>query len=251
MKLATIALLILSLTHAAHADVTAPAAAPPTTLQLLIWSGADDRPHAEALLDEYRQRFGGDRSSDPTAFELHKPYPQVLESAKVQGLKPGFFIVALGVCAAPDPRLVKTLSLLQRGVYTRAVTGLPETCPTLADNWDDGGHARFRTLDGFELSAVVLTAAQDDELSGRCPIFVSLRDSSGKLVGSSSEGPRRCIFTSVRANKQGIVIEYEYTSRGCTQDERSTTRELFTVADGKLVGKTLSDKVTRKMSCDD
>jgi hypothetical protein len=108
--------------------------------ELLVWSGGKTRAEAEFQQETLKPYL-----------EALKPFlpvkPAVMESARVEGLKPGFFIVALGVC--PKEKLREPLSVFQAlypDVYTRTVAYKPteETpklaCPELAsDATDDNG----------------------------------------------------------------------------------------------------------------
>lgn len=100
--------------------------APRVEGELLIWSGGKTRAEAERqqqALKAYQK-----------ALEPVLPLTsEVLESARVPGLKPGFFIVALGVC--PKEKVADPLGVLKAvspEVYTRSVKYPPdEATPAL------------------------------------------------------------------------------------------------------------------------
>lgn len=115
--------------------------------ELLIWSGAKTRAEAEAQrrgLDAYLKVLEPVLSS----------HPEVFESARIEGLKPGFFIVALGLC--PKKEAAAPLAVFQGiypDVYTRTVkfpaSALPRPrCPepqpaaTNDDNLDVPWHLK-------------------------------------------------------------------------------------------------------------
>ncbi|PTL82281.1 hypothetical protein [Vitiosangium sp. GDMCC 1.1324] len=83
--------------------------------EMLIWSGGKTRDEAE----RQQQDLAAYQKVLDTVLPLS---PQVLESARIQGLKPGFFVVALGVC--PKDEVSEPLGVLQAiypDVYTRTV----------------------------------------------------------------------------------------------------------------------------------
>jgi hypothetical protein len=83
--------------------------------ELIIWSGAKTREDAESQEAGFLSYASA--LSDVLAVE-----PAVLESARVEGLKPGFFVVALGLC--PKAQVHQPLRIFQAlypDVYTRAV----------------------------------------------------------------------------------------------------------------------------------
>ncbi len=99
--------------------------------ELLVWSGGKTRAEAESQREGLKAYL---EALDPVL----KVKPEVMESARVEGLKPGFFVVALGVC--PKDQVGAPLDVFQAiypDVYTRTVTYSPtgETpalgCPEL------------------------------------------------------------------------------------------------------------------------
>lgn len=95
---------------------------------ILVWSGASDRKAAEAQLAAAQPLF----DALSTFVELS---PAVVESARVKGLKPGFFVVALGVCSAHELAWAKGLfGALRPPVYSKPVEYImqgdaPLPCP--------------------------------------------------------------------------------------------------------------------------
>ncbi|HVG58636.1 MAG TPA: hypothetical protein VNA24_08785 [Hyalangium sp.] len=83
--------------------------------ELIVWSGAKTREDAES--QEIAFMGYSTALSDILMLE-----PAVLESSKVEGLKPGFFVVALGLC--PKDKVEQPLRIFQAlypDVYTRTV----------------------------------------------------------------------------------------------------------------------------------
>jgi hypothetical protein len=242
---------------AVSADESVPALpkAPPTSgIQMIIWGGGDTRAEADALLKDYNDRVGTVGDFRDPAIQTRDPYPRVVESAKVPGLAPGFFIVALGTCPDEAVRpLLKLLAPLQRGVYARPIdTKKPPQCPSLGEGWDEPAIAKSKTKDGFELTAVVFTRSQDerDPSDSSCGILLELRSPSGQLLQHVLDAPRRCLFDSLHVRRDGIVVRYNYSSQSCTLDERSDVKELSFIEDAKIKTKLLSSRVTNKMACD-
>ncbi|WP_224241354.1 hypothetical protein [Hyalangium gracile] len=100
------------------APPTAPAGQPGEA-ELIVWSGGKTREEAEQQqegLDAYLKALE----------DIYVVKPVVLESARVEGLKPGFFIVALGLC--PKEKVAEPLRIFQTlyaDVYTRTVKYKP------------------------------------------------------------------------------------------------------------------------------
>ena len=108
-------------------------AAPPLVRgEMVVWSGGKTRAEAERQLEGLKPYL---KALEPVL----KFQPAVVESARVEGLKPGFFIVALGVC--PKQQVEESLATFQAiypDVYTRSVKYQPTDelpaleCPELA-----------------------------------------------------------------------------------------------------------------------
>src|SRR5262249_18500364 len=83
--------------------------------QMIVWSGGRTEAEAQSQL----QGFARYASALKDFIDVT---PVVVESATVEGLKPGFFVVALGVCdenAVSFP--VKIFQAIEPAVYTRQV----------------------------------------------------------------------------------------------------------------------------------
>jgi hypothetical protein len=104
-----------------QASAVPPAKTPGKSIEgeLLVWSGGKTRAEAES------QREGLTAYLDALKPVL-KVKAEVMESARVEGLKPGFFVVALGVC--PKDKVDEPLGVFQAiypDVYTRTVKYSP------------------------------------------------------------------------------------------------------------------------------
>jgi hypothetical protein len=106
--------------------------------QMIIWSGGRTENEAQSQLESF-QRY----------VEALKDFltvtPLVVESATVEGLKPGFFVVALGVCDEKAARApLKLFQAIEPSVYARRVHYNAENaaeapdCPVLVQIAKDG-----------------------------------------------------------------------------------------------------------------
>ena len=86
--------------------------------ELFVWSGGATRAEAEAQ----KENFAAYQQVLEPVLTLE---PQVLESARIEGLKPGFFVVALGVCPKKEMASLKVFQALAPEVYTRSVKYAP------------------------------------------------------------------------------------------------------------------------------
>jgi hypothetical protein len=102
---------------------------------MIIWSGANKREQADQQLLDAQQLVGlFDKYLEGGAASL-----EVFESAKVSGLKPGFFVVSLGVCPADEVgEVLGVFQAIYPDVYAKPVKYRPSdelpaaTCPRLA-----------------------------------------------------------------------------------------------------------------------
>lgn len=106
--------------------------------QMIIWSGGRTESEAQGQLARF-QRFVAALKDFLTVT------PLVVESATVEGLKPGFFVVALGVCDEKAARApLKLFQAIEPAVYARQVHYNAENaaeapdCPALVQIASDG-----------------------------------------------------------------------------------------------------------------
>lgn len=119
MKPAFAAVLLCSISFS---SAFAKAPSSPQREQLLIWDGAASREEAEKLLARDKVVFAGLAA----ALDLHPsatmPFPQIIESSTLSGLKPGFFVISVGGCDAREARkALAVLKLIRPQVYARPV----------------------------------------------------------------------------------------------------------------------------------
>lgn len=114
----------------------------PQREQLLIWDGAGSREEVEKLLARDKVAFAGLAE----ALDLHPsatmPFPQVIESSTLSGLKPGFFVISVGACGAREARkALAVLKLIRKQVYARTVVRKFDTLAGVCGtdlHWPDG-----------------------------------------------------------------------------------------------------------------
>jgi hypothetical protein len=156
MKWLPLSLLVAAQAHAAE-------------LQALILTGAASEAAAAPLLEAAKKRV--EEAKD--VLELAPGFPKVVQSDKVPGLKPGFWIVLAGFCEKDT--VLGALKALDSGAYSRPVTVDAAACPKIADGWtvtteEAKDPATKRLLRG------VLFAGSDWRL------YLSLKEKSGALV---------------------------------------------------------------------
>ena len=104
------------------ASLTSAFAKPPPRKQLLIWNGGTTREEAETLLKRDKVAFSALAEALDLTVSATMPFPQLIESSTLQGLKPGFFVISMGLCDARDAKkALAVLKLLRRQVYARPV----------------------------------------------------------------------------------------------------------------------------------
>ena len=107
--------------------------------QMIIWSGGRTKGEAQSQLEGFKRYAAALK-------DFIDVTPVLVESATVEGLKPGFFVVALGVCnddAASFP--LKLFQAIEPAVYTRQVhykdAAEAPQCPAPVQIASDGNDA--------------------------------------------------------------------------------------------------------------
>jgi hypothetical protein len=169
---------------------------------LLIWGGAKTEAEASTWMQRWtvENPFQGDGTTGPTLpgswFELASPYPQILKSDGVEGLKPGFHLVVLGACepgkAAAALALVKAA---YAGAYLRTVTSaVPLGCPKTGATVEATYELKHPSGSVLQLTALRFSSASRD---GSAPqqedgsahgLIAYLRKGTGPLLD------RRCAW---------------------------------------------------------
>lgn len=152
----------------------APALAEPA--RALIWSGGATAEAGAAALAEVPPKLGA-------LLALGAGFPKVVESRSIAGLKPGFFIVLLGLCG---PTEVELLLSVDRRVYARPVEVAREAlaCPAFAGKWKVADRALGKVshvrLVNDDEGARIQRRGDADLAPWR--LMVWLRDDAGELL---------------------------------------------------------------------
>lgn len=227
-------LTVLVLSLPAWADATA-----------VIWGGGSTQELADASMREWAER------SEAWGFvELAPGFPQVVQSDSLAGLKPGLFVVLLGVCAGATPDFaVDVLDALEPAVYTRTVKwSKPDACPhtTTTKEFEDPTWTLSRvervTVNGAELSAFLVSGHQPQgsefETKG-WSVYVFLR--KGKAVETLTLKNTDSDFATVNTidvDGTTLVFEEKYAAPSCVMGEEYveySRRWRVSVKAGKLV----------------
>ncbi|PTL79819.1 hypothetical protein [Vitiosangium sp. GDMCC 1.1324] len=158
-------LLVLLVSLPVWAQSELPVSGPIRERVLVVWGGGRTREEAESLVESYQER-----SVDwARALEVGAGYPRIIEGAEVPGLRPGSFIVALGVCEVKaGEEMTKVFTALEPRVSSRRVLWderEPLACPSLLPGWSFGKSARTRAPGGTVVAAAF--NSEGEEAGGR------------------------------------------------------------------------------------
>lgn len=180
-----------------------------TSHAAFVWSGGATPAEGAAAL----AHLDAQKKELATFMTFAPGYPKVVASADVQGMKPGFHVVILGVCpqgAAAELAIVKAFS---GAAYAREVS-VPAACPTLI------GKANVVASRSTKKDDLVLTVSE---------IAVARED--GNDAGSMSTGSTRSEVVAVLRNKSGALVKMDVR-----QGDSAPPIEMFgTSCDGALV----------------
>jgi hypothetical protein len=246
-----LALLCCPLASAGEGAGAVKANAPPgMPAVMLVWGGGTTRKEAEAALADYQTRSKPWRDT----LELGEDFPKVLEGGSVPGLKPGSFVVALGVCAPSEAEAPLTLYKgLEPNVSSREVTWpapLKEhSCPEVVEFWSGPTIHRMKKKD-LVLTGVLFSfyfQDTDDLGAEHWWLLLHLRDAKGKVLetqlvvpGTDWSDPM-----SFEPDGAGLVLTDEYVRPSCVLGSRykAFRRSMtFTIA-GKKIGRREERKV--------
>jgi hypothetical protein len=210
----------------------------PVPATMLIWGGGKTKADADASMEQYKAA-----SKDWGFFKFEPGWPKILESAKVPGLKPGFFIVALGACFPPEAEpLLAALKVLEPAIYSKPVTiETPLPCPQGAMAWSWGVPARFKSKD-LELLAVAF-AYGDENIT----IAARVTQKSGSKLTLLLED---CAGGSFSATRTGLTLDTACVTGRCTSNGHSSSTIDLGVKDGVPVSSRKDGKVIDKPYCD-
>ncbi|HLL53924.1 MAG TPA: hypothetical protein VK447_10280 [Myxococcaceae bacterium] len=197
--------------------------ATPAPAVMLVWGGGATRQEADAALKDYQTRSKPWRG----AIELGEDFPKVLESGTVPGLNPGFFVVALGVCApdaAEEP--LTAYKGIEPNVYSREVTWpalKADSCPKVGEFWTGPAIHRVKRK-GLELTGVFFSfAATQGEIDNQgWWLLLHLRDDKGNVLQTELVFPEAdwSEVKSFEPKGAGLVVTDKYALPSCVRDSR-------------------------------
>lgn len=208
--------------------------------QVLIGGGGEDVSDAERWLADFQQTLG-----DPAfgkLVTLAEGFPKIVESATVEGLKPGLHVVLLGFCSNDDAAArVAALRMIDAGVYQRATPKLPEkTCPTV-NAFPPPGEASWKEDEKVEHDARTTLVAWVQQRSGSAAREVVVRLLvEGKLADAQRVAPltggdtmvigASCTpSVSLDAKAKALVVE-----QSCNVDVRGNAAACWFTSSGTL-----------------
>lgn len=203
---------------AAIAFLTVPAHA--AEVQALILTGAATDEAAQKLLGPAKERV----AALAPLLTAPQGFPRVVESATLKGLKPGFFVVVAGYCAAAEP-LLTALKAADAGAYAKPVEGVGEACPTFDGAW------KPTTVEAKGLRAVLFQSADEWRVFLRAG-DVALDGKQHELSGCAAGG------TGALKVKGGAIVLTTtdcLKPRGCPNPGLATTAVTFTLKDKEIV----------------
>jgi hypothetical protein len=222
---------------------------------LFIFSGGATEAAAKAELAAFEQLRG---SFEKLLAPLSKGYPKVVESAKIDGLKPGFFIVVLAACdsaltpnsdkrEAPFhtvPQLLELYKAIDARVYARSVTWPePLACPEALYRWAPPRSAEVKVPGGSLRGSLIDI---DEESPSVLALF--LRDDKGAVLDSKVEQDT-CSPGEIEKNGRGLEVSQTCVTGRCTSWGHSQFDVTWTVLKGKILSK-VKERVIDKASCD-
>lgn len=144
------------------------------TARALIWGGGATPEVGAAAMTS----FDAAAAQVKALLDFSPGYPKLVESASVAGLKPGFHVVLLGLCAADDALMpLGLLKSVEPKAYARPVQlDGAASCPKPTKGWTVK-HALAVPADGNTLSVQVVLGE-----GGTWRILASLRDTGGEWL---------------------------------------------------------------------
>jgi hypothetical protein len=238
-------------------------------LQHLVFSGGTDRAAGDAALASWKRLAP---LVEPHV-RLPTGFPKLVESGSLPGLKPGFFVVVLGLC--DDLSAFDVVKALYPGAYAKPAAEAPESsraCPTrvgAAEVTHEEGS--LKTPAGVVSGASASTSADDERgfaAEEASYALVLVHPKTGvvldtlTLAGSSRStsvggGPApeetACSATLEWAKRQVQVTRTCRTdARACFKEPwirtRWTERDVVTVVDARLVSRS-TETVDEKAEC--
>lgn len=218
-----------------------------TAARALIWGGGTTPEAGAAAM----KSFDDAAEQVKALLELSPGYPKLVESASVAGLKPGFHVVLLGLCAVDDAVIpLGLLKSVDPKAYARPVQlQSAATCPKPAKGWTVKS-AQAVSVDGNTLTTHV---ALGD--AGAWRILTSLRDSGGEwldfkaLDDSECDGERGSSEPAATVDGAAVKVDVTCYYPGCTTLSEQAFTWRFEVK-GKRLKQSLKKGKYVKGECD-
>ncbi|RYZ40093.1 MAG: hypothetical protein EOO72_08755 [Myxococcaceae bacterium] len=193
----------------------------------IIWKGSKTQADAEAQKESW-----GDLGTvlGKTGLTLEDGYPKLVQSKTVPGLKPGFWVWLMGVCAADKaPPIVEHIKLLSPETYAREVKvpAKKRSCPQHEGAALEAREESLKLPSGETLRVFTREEREDSkehegqwDSSSRTRYHFVLFDKGGEVLGSADavgeedvnkntgDGPTvySCDFTSLEPSKEGSFV---------------------------------------------
>jgi hypothetical protein len=209
-------------------------AKPSGPLEVLVLGGGKTPEEAEAWMKRWR-------SAEPVLRQLvvfAEGYPRVLQSATVEGLKPGFHIVVLGFCGAAEREVPhKLIKSFFPGTYAKAVKGQEAACPESLG--DDVSIAFEHTVRKDDLRLVAVQVDAKEDSSAHVVLFQddTVLEHKSETYGTNEEPWPVTCSVSHKGTKSRVTAEVECTAEaiGCANNTTySLTRMSYAIDQGKL-----------------
>lgn len=204
----------------------------------LIWGGGATRDVADAALKAL------DASDVRARLTFAAGFPKVVDSASVKGLKPGFQVVLLGVCAEEDDAALalSVAKSVEPKVYARKVE-LEEkaSCPAL--------HADWKLVDSFTEGGLELDVVGDGKT---LQLLALLNDEKGEpldFVTEEAECTVQCDGVKLGREASGASVAFTAVTPGCTTPNEQDYRWLVTQKKKRLSARLIEGKF-RRGECD-
>jgi hypothetical protein len=221
----------------------------------VIWGGGTTRELALVQLNQFEER-----RKKWDFLDLSPGYPSIVSSDTMPGLKPGFFVVLLGVCAAPTSPVVSTLDALEPAVYTRSVEWKqPEACPSFPKiehpedprftltplEKVDVGHGCF--LSTFSVSHSSTSVDDAENRGWSVYVFLDTKKDHKEMVLSNEPPTVFSKIDALRTEGQQIRFEETYLEPSCANGSHYVVwskKWMVSVSNGRLTSN--SPKPTQK-----
>jgi hypothetical protein len=199
--------------------------------EMIVWSTS----RSQSAAEEQLRLFGVFRT--PLAPVIEVSGPTVLESSKVRGLRPGAYVVALGICSKEEVRFpLRIFQALYPDVTAHTVkykpTGngddLPCPTPRSAGNDDSGGPVPWRLATPGrapmrDLALVELPfSAGPEGRSADLRVSLLLVDARKRaLIDATEYRPpsERAQVRPAAVNPRGLSFQVAYEDPGCESGE--------------------------------